>query len=31
MQWPTEQGQKRQTTIYKTLHKTLQIKNHEPH
>ena len=28
IQWPKEKGQ---TTIYKTLHRTLKIEQHEPH
>jgi hypothetical protein len=31
MQWPKIKGAKGQTMIYKTLHRKLQIEQHEPH
>ena len=30
-QWPKEKRSKGETTIYKALHRTLKIKQHEPH
>jgi len=31
MKWPKEKRAKRQTVTYKTLHRNLEIEEHEPH